>query len=283
MVVVGRRFPGSGVVVSGGPPEICVVVQDRLKAASIAGVELAIEEAIDPHIGLGSKTATLLACAEAALLCHQGIATREAILYLAGRGGASGIGVNAYFDGGLVGDTGHREPDVPVLLPSSGRQPVAPPRVLLRHRWPEHWRIVIARPVGSARIFGDSEAQFFATNTPIALNESALAALALLFEVPGAVIDVDFAGLRASLSFSRRVGLKALEIGLHRQVSMLLERLEDVPYVAATMSSLGPTVVLVSPDDIEPDALLKNCGVEGEWVTTTGTPSNEGRVVDYLV
>jgi len=73
------------------------------------------------HVGLGSKTATILGTLKAInLICRSPLENRT-VQKLSNRGGTSGIGVNAFFSGGFLVDCGHAASGKQTFAPSSRR------------------------------------------------------------------------------------------------------------------------------------------------------------------
>src|SRR6187397_3143910 len=63
------------------------------------------------HVGLGTKTAVILGALQAAAIASGYKVSRAELQLLSGRGGASGVGIHAFFIGGLVIDAGHWQSD----------------------------------------------------------------------------------------------------------------------------------------------------------------------------
>ena len=68
-----------------------------------------VEAMMPQHVGLGSKTASMLGMALACNAVADGHFRPAALARMSGRGGTSGVGVNATFTGGFVVDGGHKE------------------------------------------------------------------------------------------------------------------------------------------------------------------------------
>ena len=76
---------------------------------------------------LAPKTSLLLACLLAAKEELKLPLDMEALQFLSGRGGASGVGIHGFFTGGFLVDSGHSIEDINTLVPSSNRHPSKPP------------------------------------------------------------------------------------------------------------------------------------------------------------
>ncbi|WP_109107399.1 beta-ribofuranosylaminobenzene 5'-phosphate synthase family protein [Azospirillum sp. TSO35-2] len=111
-------------------------------------VAVTVEEAIPPHVGLGSGTQTDLAVATA-LACLEGrhAAARELARVLE-RGARSGIGLAAFEQGGVLLDGGR------------GGLDAAPP-LIARAPFPDDWRILLLLHSGGHGLHGAPEAEAF--------------------------------------------------------------------------------------------------------------------------
>jgi beta-ribofuranosylaminobenzene 5'-phosphate synthase len=202
--------------------------------------------------------------------------SQEDLQVLSGRGGASGVGVNSYFLGGLVGDSG-RAGSSAAFRPSSASASLAVPKVLYRVDWPSQWQVAVMRLKNAVGISGNDEVEFFRRETPFPRAEAALAALALSFELPGCVMDRDFDGLRDCLSEIRGCGFKSREMLLQPLSMDLISALEDNRLLAVAMSSFGPSVVVIGREGTNVAEILAN--VEGEWAVIDGGVCSSGRVI----
>jgi beta-ribofuranosylaminobenzene 5'-phosphate synthase len=248
-----------------------------LRQAKLTGLAINVEERAESHIGIGSRTSLLLACIEASTRLYGNSYSARDLQRSCGRGGASGVGVNTYFTGGLVGDAGHRNSNVAEFLPSSAVKVHVPPTPLFRLHWPVEWKVIIFTLAGGVGSSGQSEIEFFRRQTPMTREEAAMSALALHYELPGCILDRDFTGLRECLAWSRMVGLKAREVALQPASASLLKSLGRRQDVAATMSSLGPTVVAITNGEIDVGELFRTSHVGGEWSTVVGSVCESGR------
>jgi beta-ribofuranosylaminobenzene 5'-phosphate synthase len=201
------------------------------------------------HVGLGTKTALKLAVIAAHDQLFGTGSTREDQLRLSGRGGASGIGVHGFFEGGVLWDAGQPAATVSSLLPSSSGARATPPVLMMRQHFPSAWQVVLCLPEAKLS-HGADERQFFERQTPIPRTE-ALETMALLHHgVLPAFKLADLGLLAASLVGIGQVGFKRREIDrCGSPASGLLGELHEKGY-AAGMSSMGPLVyVVVAGDD----------------------------------
>lgn len=205
-------------------------------------VWLRIDDELPAHVGLGSRTATLLGVVEAACAAASVSPTTEDLIRWTGRAGASGVGVHTYFDGGLVVDGGHPRDHRTSWRPSGATRPTAVPPLVSRTDWPSGWTPLIVRRPHATGLHGAAEVSFFAEHTPVPEAEVTAAAYALALELPAAVKSHDFTGLAWALRRANEVGFKACEVRSQPEVARALRELWAIPGVAAGMSSMGPTV-----------------------------------------
>ena len=122
------------------------------------------------HVGYGGKTALLLAIACACAEAAQQPMTRKQLQCLSGRGGTSGIGVNAFFTGGFLVDMGHAAEKGHPWTPSASSRPKAVPEVSVHRTIPDDWVFHLFLPRGVLYRAGE-EVDMFRRNTPIPRSE----------------------------------------------------------------------------------------------------------------
>ena len=262
-----RRFGGSGFALDGPPLVLETRLAERTEVSVGEDAELdefaredisrvldAYEErfstppcavrvvrTIPSHIGLGSKTAMLLALGTAIDRLNGLDLSREETARLSRRGGASGVGVNTFFTGGFVADEGHPAQES-AYAPSSASGAVEPPVPVVQCAVPARWAIVLLLPSGHSRS-GLLEADFFRENTPIPALESLRAIAATYHGLVPAFRAGDLGLLREGLRRMRAVGFKRVETDAQTsEVRKLLAELGNLEGLAAGMSSLGPLV-----------------------------------------
>jgi beta-ribofuranosylaminobenzene 5'-phosphate synthase len=158
-----------------------------------AGIK--IVEHAPQHLGFGSKT-TLRLCLVSGLHALFGVnSSRERQQLLSGRGGGSGIGVHGFFEGGVIWDAGHAREAVDALLPSGISLMKCVPPLMLRLRFPDHWRVGLCLPEGPP-ISGLDERAFFESVAPIATDDTLRAMAALYHGVLPSFRLADLDGLR---------------------------------------------------------------------------------------
>jgi beta-ribofuranosylaminobenzene 5'-phosphate synthase len=181
-------------------------------------LELAIDGWIPQHVGLGTKTALLLAMLDAANRALGLALSAPELRALSGRGGTSGVGIHTYFRGGFVLDAGHPQASVSTLAPSSSRVSPSVPLMLTWAPFPERWQVTLMTAAGP-RIQGEDELAFFAAATPVSA-EQVLRTYALAHHgVAPAFLDEDLECLGSSLRELHQIGFKAHELA-HQHASV---------------------------------------------------------------
>jgi beta-ribofuranosylaminobenzene 5'-phosphate synthase len=278
-VVDAQRCAGSKVEVQGVPRDLSGYIEAQIKYAGMAGLSVRVREGIEPHIGLGSRTSLTLACLEASALVVGHDFSVQELRGASRRGAASGVGVHGYFSGGLVGDAGRSIAQVAEFLPSSAVQPQGSPRLLYHLEWPAEWKIAVLTLADEKGFSGKAEVDFFRRHTPMGRDDAGMSALALHFELPACVMDRDFAGLRTCLNWSGKTGFKAKEIASQPRSAELLRTLEQIPNVAAAMSSFGPSIVVITVGKTDVQQILQTHDVRDPWCVVSGDVCQSGRII----
>jgi len=222
--------------------------------------EVRIETGLIPHVGLGSKTTTLLAVGQAySLLNKAGIST-ELLAKIARRGRTSGASVNLIDRGGFLVDGGHKAPiDLAAnprahLRPSRFAPLAAKPPVLINQEFPP-WPIALILPVGN-KIHGELEASWFREITPIPINEARKTAHLILLHLAPAIAECDYeAFCRAVNTLTAESYYKRKQIARQSPSvrHLLREGLKRSEVDAIGMSSMGPCCYAFTR---RPDALV---------------------------
>ena len=230
----------------------------RLSAAMGRCFRVELEAMMPQHVGLGSKTAVLLAMGLACNEVAEGRLDRSGLVQLSRRGGTSGVGVNATFTGGFVVDGGRRRGSGE-FQPSSAGGSDGPPPVLVRLDFPAAWHVHLFLPRG-AGYFGRREETFFSANTPIGTGEVYDVLGSVYHGLAPAVAETDLVALRLALERVHAVGFKRREVeGQSGAVRRLLDELRDAG-MAAGMSSLGPLVYAIGEGDLEQRRVMRGLG-----------------------
>lgn len=208
-------------------------------------IRVTVVETVEQHVGLGSTTALMLSVVEAYLIASRVNLSITERQRLTGRGGASGVGINTFYTGGVVRDCGRAWSQVETFAPSRDSQPLAVPAVQELIPFPSEWSIMLLRPKGST-VSGNIETSFFRENTPIPCNEVHLVSEAVDDFIVPALKSQDFEKLRMGTIKLSLSGFKMREIANQpANVKTLLEKLQSHASIASGMSSFGPTLYAI--------------------------------------
>ena len=200
---------------------------------------------IPQHIGLGSKTALLLAIGKAMAIASREDRTRRELQLLSHRGGASGIGIHSFFTGGFVVDSGHPQDEIQDFMPSAAGAPADIPVLSTRGRVPSTWQIHLVLPRGRLAT-GRVEKAFFRNATPLPKSEVYKTLSAISHGIVPAFLTSDLGLLRSSLETIHRVGFKARELAAQtKEVRGAYSSLRMIGMGAVGMSSMGPLLYLI--------------------------------------
>jgi len=220
---------------------IITVLTTRLNSGFTATLECSPLQ----HAGFGTKTSLLLSLITAINKLKRLNLSKAQIQKMSGRGGASGVGINLFFRGGIIWDGGHPSPDNLQFHPSSSSTNAIIPPLLARWRFPERWLISLIVP-DTTRFSGAKELAFFRSNTPIAAKDALLTMSAIYHGVIPAFVTVDLDLLKSALEMVHSVGLKRAELlAQSRATRRTLKDLQALPRIAVGLSSLGPLIYCV--------------------------------------
>lgn len=193
------------------------------------------------HSGLGTGTQLMLSLTEA-LLALNGTTNRETIQEFSGRGGASGVGIQTYFDGGLVLDIGRpRRGVAPVFLPSNcaGQMNERPYAIGRIGQVP--WLCGIFVPNDVPPIDAATERSFFERFTPAPPAEVHQTVYDAIFGIYGGAASLDAPSFSAAINSIQQLHWKRNEIHLHGgSITRYMSELRDMGASAVGMSSFGP-------------------------------------------
>ncbi len=207
--------------------------------ATVGGSAALFEVLASPprHVGLGSGTATVMACLEGLNELASTGATRAELGRMSGRGGASGTGVNGYWRGGWVVDAGQPR-TVPVL--PSGMQVPREPSLMTQHVRSPKWIVDLYLPPSCVGLSGLPEVELFRRAAADDSLES-LHALSLLHHglVPAIMLD-DLPSFGDNMERFQAHSLKRLEIEYHGPGFAKYRASLASAYPCVAMSSMGP-------------------------------------------
>ena len=212
------------------------------KRLPIDGFTANLEKSPPQHIGLGSKTSLLLSLIAAIDRLKALNLSADQIQRMSGRGGASGVGINLFFSGGIVWDGGHPWSISRQFFPSSASKMEKPPPMLARWPFPDRWLVGLALPDKSL-FSGVNEISFFRSNTPIPDDEALKTMSSMYHGVIPAFVTSDVALLKESLEDIHSTGLKRRELLAQSPKTIrAMDELRKLSGVAVGLSSLGPLI-----------------------------------------
>ncbi len=173
------------------------------------GIQISIRQTIPSHQGLGSGTQTRLAILSALNKRFELNHSLEELCTMSTRGGTSGIGINAFQNGGLLIDGGHSvNSQKKSFAPSHFATKVGQPPLLMRAEFPKTWGIVLFIPSEHRGLSGQEELDFMLDNTPIPLVEvQSVSHLILMLLLP-ALRELDLETFGLSVDAIQDVGWK---------------------------------------------------------------------------
>jgi beta-RFAP synthase len=245
--------PAPGLIVEGVDAErveqVAARFHDRLDLPQRA--RIVVREAIPAHVGLGSGTQLALALAAGLSRLHRIDLPPAELCVLMGRGRRSGVGYHLFQQGGFVVEGGH-------LSDGLHAAAKAPP-LLLRHEFPEAWRIVLAIPQASQKISGEAEEEAFRRLRPAPVEEVDRIAHLVLMRLLPALVERDLPQFGAALAeIQERVGscfAPVQEGPFHPGGALLARRLKEAGGCGVGQSSWGPAVYALAADQAEEDRL----------------------------
>lgn len=204
---------------------------------------------IQSHIGFGSNTMIYLSCVEALLFLNHRSYTENDVVRLSGRGGTSGIGVNTYFKGGFIFDTGVKNSEKKVLAPSSSYigQLVQKPLLFKRIELPQ-WELGLCIP-NIINKTEDDEKKFFQSNCPIEKEAVKEILYESVYGITSALIENDFNVFCKSIDAIQQTKWKVLERSLYGEELFQTEiNIRNCGAKCVGMSSLGPMLYFFGTD-----------------------------------
>jgi beta-RFAP synthase len=230
-----RMRRSRALLVTGPDPERA---RRALQAAAAAlgvpsGVELAVDQAIPPHVGLGSGTQLGLAVATALARLNGRELDFPALAQAAGRGARSGIGIGAFERGGFLIDGGRGPAD-------------APAPVVARLPLPPGWRVLLILDGTRSGLHGPAESAAFQTLPPFPEELAGRICRLLLMRLLPALAEADFPPFAAALGeIQDRLGdyFAAAQNGRYSSplVSRAIEWLRARGVTGLGQTSWGPT------------------------------------------
>jgi beta-ribofuranosylaminobenzene 5'-phosphate synthase len=226
-------------------------------------------ESARPHVGLGSLTQLKLSTLRAIRwykhesLSHNSI---PAGLQIAT---TSGVGLGAFFFGGLVVDGGfRRDPRNPLNGELTGR----PAPIIGHYTVPPEWAVVLAIPKHLESLSGAGERDFFESLPRPSRTEAFEIAYKICLELVPAVCERDFCAFLSALKDITALGTKPYELSIHESCRPIIHSLQS-HFGFGGLSSLGPTCYgFTTIDPVMREGILEQLSREHpafSWLSTS--------------
>lgn len=204
-----------------------------------------VHKSIPRHSGFGSTTQIMLAAAKCITEINEIFLDAPELAKIVGRGGTSGIGVEAFSRGGFIFDAGHRlKTEKEGFLPSSVSK-APPPKILLNYKIPDDWFFVCALP-DKGKIYGGREAGIFSEYCPVPSEEVDKICRIVLVKILPAAVEGDIENFGSGLKSLQSLGFKKVELSFQSEESKkLIDDLGNISY-GAGLSSFGPCIYCVT-------------------------------------
>ncbi len=254
-----------------------IIDQEKRKIGARHNIRIEIKGEMPTHFGFGSSSATRLACLEALHLLNNSKPEREQLVFSSGRGGTSGIGINAYFDGGLVIDLGRKTREFFYRPSQLSEKRKILPLMMQRIEMPE-WEVGICIPNKILHKSEREEAEFFRKTCPIPSSSVYKILYNVIYGLYSAVRERDKKTFCLALQSIQQCAWKLAE---RKQYGKQLFRIEQQLYKcgveAVGMSSLGPSLFFLAKDVKAIVEKMKIRMVDCKLLVTK--PSNRGRKI----
>lgn len=223
-----------------------IMIREKLVTALRCTIHKGI---IQSHVGFGSNSMIYLSCVESLLILNNRDYNENYVIALSGRGGTSGIGINTYFKGGFIFDTGIANCGQRGFAPSSTLVfGFGPKPLLLTTLELPQWDLGICIPPIVPKT-EDEEKEFFQKNCPIKKEEVETILYEAVYGVTSALMEDAFDVFCKSIETIQHTKWKSLERHLYGKELIDAELI--IRYAGAKcvgMSSLGPLLYFFGND-----------------------------------
>ena len=237
------------------------------------------ESIVQSHVGFGSNSMIYIACIEVLFIMNQRAYSEKDVIALAGRGGTSGIGINTYFRGGFVFDTGVANNEQRTHAPSSdfvSKEFLQP--LLMKNVELPIWDLGICIP----KFFPKTEEEercFFQTNCPIEKREVEKILYEVVYGVTSSLLENNIKTFCESINAIQQTRWKSLERNLYgKKILEIEDSIRKNGAWCVGMSSLGPLLYFFG-DRIENVVEKVRCEIP-QCVCFKTTFNNKGRIVE---
>ncbi|MBA4312610.1 MAG: hypothetical protein C0417_08265 [Chlorobiaceae bacterium] len=243
-------------------------------------ISITIDGEVIPHYGFGSETALRLASLEMLSLINNYQPDKNELIHFSGRGGVSGIGINTYFNGGFILDSGVKG-IFEEYKPSNQLENRKSLPLLIHRQETENWELGLYVNSDIKSLSEVEETIFFQNSCPILDYEAYEILYVSVYGCLSAGIEKDKIGFCNAINRIQTTKWKALERKLYN--NLINENEKSLFIAGATavgMSSLGPLLYFFSDKSIEEViSQAKIIGLKGRFYRSSMT--NYGRVIQY--
>ncbi|VVB72295.1 Beta-ribofuranosylaminobenzene 5'-phosphate synthase [uncultured archaeon] len=214
------------------------------------GARFTVRSGYRLHMGLGGGTQLGIAAGKAiSELYHKPLGVRE-IARIIHRGGTSGIGTAAFDSGGFIIDGGHSfgpGKDKMDFRPSAASAGVRPPPVILRHAFPQDWKILVALPDIPQGAHGQKEVDIFRKYCPLPVADVHELCYQILVRMVPSLLEEDLDEFGGAVNRIQEIGFKKVEVMLqHPVVHRLMAAAREAGSACSGLSSFGPAVYAIT-------------------------------------
>jgi beta-ribofuranosylaminobenzene 5'-phosphate synthase len=236
-----------------------VLTEASTKLALDSRLNFVISGDMPTHAGFGSTTAVRLACLEILLLANNVVPDRTLLSSLSKRGGTSGIGINTYFDGGLIVDLGHPHQNGPARPSSVAETTPGCATPLLRAEMPA-WPAGVVVP-DLPLLTEAAEKSFFSNYKPLTQGDVAEILYHVVHGVVAGVLETNRPAFTSALSALQECAWKRQEVTVYGSgLQSEHKSLENLNAEGVAMSSFGPALFFIADDASSVVANRRNNG-----------------------
>ncbi len=231
-----------------------------------------------PHYGLGSNTSIYLACLEALFVFNDFKYTSNTLILASNRGGTSGIGINAYFNGGFVFDLGIDKQNQKFEPSSIAKRAGILPLVLKKLVLP-NWQIGICFQNISNKTEHE-EIEFFKSCCPIDKSSVEEILYEAVYGITASLIDDNYPVFCTAVNAIQTTKWKSMERSIYgNELYELENKIKSYGADCVGMSSLGPMLFFMGENL---DQIISNINKEfPSAVCYKSYFNNQGRIVSY--
>ena len=230
------------------------------------------------HAGFGSNTMIYLSCTEALFIINNAHYDRDTIIDFSNRGGTSGIGINTYFLGGFIFDTGINCSIDNDIRPSCiGKRCQRP--LTICHITPPKWEMGIFIPYDIVRKTEEEEINFFKNYPTISQLEVKDILYEIVYGITSSIQEGAFNTFCHAINQLQKTKWKDLEYQLYDStLKQMACYIHECGATAVGLSSLGPMLYFFGQDIHTINNHIQNKYSNSMCITTHLNP-NKRRII----